>query len=390
MTNFGSPVLLQKRGKMKTSADVIIIGSGIIGCSTAYYLAKKGKSVIVLEKGKVIGYGGSSRNGGGVRQSGRDKRELPLAMHGVQNLWPHLSEELGTDVEYYQQGNLRLGKTDEHLNILQGLTATAVSLGLDVKMINGEEVREVCPHLSNEVIGASWCQSDGHANPLLTTLAFHNKARQLGVSFLTGQNVLSIKIVAGQARKVVTSTGVFEAEKIVLAAGYESRAISQTVGVDVPMKTIALDTLITDAQPPMFYQMLGTAMADFYGHQTTHGSFVFGGGSPLDTSTIDGNADHPPVSATAATCKGILGYIPALKHAKVVRSWVGFIDWCEDKVPVISHVEEVPGLILACGLSGHGFGIAPSVGTVLSQLACDETPSIDISELGYDRFAERG
>jgi len=374
---------------MKTNADVVIIGGGIIGCSTAYYLAKKGKTVIVLEKGRVIGYGGSSRNGGGVRQSGRDKRELPLAMYGVQNLWPHLSEELETDVEYYQQGNLRLGKTEEHLKILQGLTATAVSLGLDVKMINGEEVRAICPHLSDDVIGASWCQSDGHANPLQTTMAFYNKARRLGVCFRTGQDVLSIKTVAGRARKVITGSGEFEAEKIILAAGYESRAVSQSLGVDVPMKAIALDTLITEAQPPMFYQMLGTAMADFYGHQTTHGSFVFGGGSPLDSGSIVGVGDHPPVAATAATCKGILGYIPALKHAKVVRSWVGFIDWCEDKVPVISPVEEVPGLILACGFSGHGFGIAPSVGTVLSQLACDEKPSIDISELDYKRFSDR-
>ena len=373
---------------MKTNADVIIIGGGIIGCSTAYYLAKKGKTVIVLEKGNKIGYGGSGRNGGGVRQSGRDKRELPLAMYGVQNLWPYLSEELGTDVEYYQRGNLRLGKTDEHLKILDGLTDVAVSLGLDVKMISSEEVREICPHLSNEVIGASWCQSDGHANPLLTTLAFYNKANDSGVRFLFEQSVLAIKKVAGRAKKVVTTSGEFEAEKIILAAGYESQAISKTVGVEVPMKKLALDTLITDAQPPMFYQMLGTAMADFYGHQTTHGSFIFGAGTPLDSGTIKSVVDHPPASATASTCKGILSYIPALKHAKVVRSWIGCIDWCEDKVPVIDHVEEVPGLILAFGFSGHGFGIAPSVGTVLSEMACDDPLSIDISELNYGRFSD--
>ncbi|MFT6928258.1 MAG: sarcosine oxidase subunit beta [Psychromonas sp.] len=371
---------------MKTNADVIIIGGGIIGCSTAYYLAKKGKSVIVLEKSKVFGYGGSGRNGGGVRQSGRDKRELPLAMYGVKNLWPNLSEELGTNVEYYQHGNLRLGKTDKHIEILKGLTATAVDQGLDVRMISGEEVREICPHLSDEVIGASWCPTDGHANPLQATLAYHNRARQLGVCFLTGQNVLSLKMVAGELRQVVTSDGVFEADRIILAAGFDSRPISQSVGVDVPMKPIGLDTLITDAQPPMFYQMLGTAMADFYGHQTTHGSFVFGGGSP---NSITSTAEQTPIEGTSATCRGILGYIPALKHAKVVRSWVGIIDMCEDKVPVLSKVKDVPGLILGCGLSGHGFGIAPAVGTVLSELACDETPSIDISGLGYERFAGR-
>jgi len=371
---------------MRTTADVIIIGSGIIGSSTAYYLAQKGQSVIVLEKEKIIGYGGSSRNGGGVRQSGRDKRELPLAMHSVQNLWPHLSEELDTDVEYYQEGNLRLGKSEEHLKILQGLTDDAVSQGLDVKMISGEEVREICPHLSDEVTGASWCPSDGHANPLLATLAFYRKARQLGVSFLTEQNVLSIKKIKGRARRVVTSTGEYEAEKIILAAGYESRAISQTVGIDVPMTKILVDTLITDVQPPMFCQMLGTAMADFYGHQTTHGSFVFGGTAPLKIADVHEKSPHPPVIATAGTCRGVLGYLPSLKNTKVVRTWVGCLDQCVDKVPAISQVEEVPGLIIACGFSGHGFGIAPAVGTILSQLACDEPPSIDISELSHDRF----
>ena len=94
---------------MSNCAEVIIIGGGVIGCATAYYLAKAGTSVIVLEGSDHIGNGGSSRNGGGVRQSGRDPRELPLAMYGIRNLWPHLSEELETDCEYHQDGNLRLG-----------------------------------------------------------------------------------------------------------------------------------------------------------------------------------------------------------------------------------------------------------------------------------------
>ena len=97
---------------MSNVADVVIIGGGVNGCAAAYYLAKSGtKSVIVLEATNSIGHGGSSRNGGGVRQSGRDVRELPYAMYGIQNLWPTLSEELGVDTEYTQKGNLRMGKT---------------------------------------------------------------------------------------------------------------------------------------------------------------------------------------------------------------------------------------------------------------------------------------
>ena len=192
-------------------ADVIVIGGGVIGNATAYYLAKKGCSVIVLEKSDHLGNGGSSRNGGGVRQSGRDKRELPLAMYGIKNLWPSLSEELGTDVEYCQDGNLRLGKTEEHMKILSGLAENARSCGLDVRMISGEEVRDICPYLSEEVIGASWCPTDSHANPILTTLAFYKKARELGARFITGEEVTEIRKIRGKARQVITKENVYEA-----------------------------------------------------------------------------------------------------------------------------------------------------------------------------------
>jgi sarcosine oxidase subunit beta len=371
---------------MKNSADVIIIGAGIIGNATAYYLAKKGKSVIVLEKSDSIGDGGSSRNGGGVRQSGRDKRELPLAMYGVKHLWPHLSEELGMDVEYYQQGNLRLGKTKEHLKVLQGLTERAVGEGLDVKMISGEEAKEICPYLSDEVLGASWCPTDGHANPMLATLAYYRKARSLGVRFITGEEVLAIKKIRGRARVVVTQSDTYEADMIILAASYESRQIAATVGIDIPMKKAALEVLVTEAQPPMFYQMLGTAAADFYGHQSTHGSFVFGGTSGFEEVAKDDGTPVTDSLTVSCICRGIMKYFPCLEEVKIVRTWAGWIDVCKDHVPVISTVEEVPGLILACGFSGHGFGIAPTVGTLLAQMAAGEETVLDISAFRYNRF----
>jgi len=371
---------------MNRNADVVIIGSGIIGSSTAYYLARKGFSVIVVEKSKNIGDGGSSRNGGGVRQSGRDVRELPLAMYGVRNLWPKLSDELDMDVEYYQEGNLRLGKTQAHLDILQGIVDKSKPLGLDLKMITPREVREICPYLSDEVIGACWCPTDGHANPLLATLGYYRKARKLGVKYYLEEEVLSIRKIKGRARQVVTRDHIFEGDRIILAAGLESRSIAGTVGIDIPMSGILLEVLVTEAQPPMFYQMLGTAAADFYGHQSTHGSFVFGGTSGFDAVNKDNGTPVNSSLTASSTCRGILGYLPVLKDAKVVRTWAGWIDYCVDAVPVISHVEEVPGLILACGFTGHGFGIGPTVGTLLSQMAAEEKTVLDISAFRYDRF----
>lgn len=371
---------------MGNTADVIIIGGGIIGCATAYYLAKKNVSVIVLEKDKSIGNGGSSRNGGGVRQSGRDPRELPLAMYAVEHMWPTLSEELGVDVEYHKEGNLRLGKTKKHLEILQGLTDKAQACGLNVNMIDANEVKRINPYLSDEVIGASWCPTDGHANPLTATLGFYKAARALGVRFYTGEDVIAIKKIKGIANTVVTKKNVYTGGKIILASGYASRKIAATVGIDVPMQNVLIEALVTEAEPKMFNQMLGTADADFYGHQTNHGSFVFGGASGYEEMNKD-DGTQPTSSITApCICRGIMKYIPNLADAKIVRTWAGYEDVSADGIPVISKIDEVPGLILACGFTGHGFGIAPVVGKLLSELGTDQQTTLDLKEFRYDRF----
>lgn len=371
---------------MGNTADVVVIGGGIIGCAVAYYLAKKGSSVIVLEGSDHIGNGGSSRNGGGVRQSGRDPRELPLVMYGIKNLWPTLSEELEVDCEYHQDGNLRLGKTEKHLEILQGLTDRAVKVGLDVHMIDGDEVRRINPYLSNEVIGASWCPTDGHANPLTTTLGYYKAARKLGAHFISGEKVVELRKTKGKIRQVITENDIYEADTVVLAAGLDSRKIAATVGIDVPMQAAMLEALVTEAEPHMFDQMLGTAEADFYGHQTKHGSFVFGGSSGLEGYTKD-NGTPVCCSLTASCiCRGIMKYFPDLADAKIVRTWAGWMDRTADGVPVLGEVEEVPGLIMACGFSGHGFGIAPAVGHELADLIIEGTTQIDLSALHYDRF----
>ncbi len=368
------------------TADVIIVGAGVIGCAAAYYLEKKGYNVLVLEKDDYVGNGGSSRNGGGVRQSGRDPRELPLAMYGIEKLWPTLSEELGADVEYYKKGNLRLGKTEQHKKVLEGLTERAVACGLDVRMITGDEVREINPYLSEEVYCASWCPTDGHANPMRTTLAYYRAARKLGARFITGIEVLELKKIKGVLRQVVTDQGVFEGDTVVLANGLGARKVAGTVGIDIPMNSALLYALVTEAEPRMFDQMLGTAEADFYGHQTTHGSFVFGGTTGFET--VDKDNGTPMIAANAAPCicRGILKYFPMLENAKIVRTWAGWMDHMVDGVPMIDTVEEVPGLVVAAGFSGHGFGISPAVGMTLSELVAGEPTTIDISGLKYDRF----
>lgn len=371
---------------MIKTADVIVIGSGVIGCAAAYYMEKKGMSVLVLDQDESVGNGGSSRNGGGVRQSGRDPRELPLAIYGVENVWPTLSDELGVDVEYHKEGNLRLGKTETHKQILTGLTEKAVACGLNVRMIDAEEVRKINPYLSEEVTCASWCPTDGHANPMTTTLGFYKNARALGVVFHMGEKVVKLEKVHGKLRRVCTKTTVYEADQVLVAAGYASRFLTQTVGIDVPMRKELIEALVTEAEPKMFPQMLGTADADFYGHQTNHGSFVFGGATGMESTVLDNGTNRTSSLTAPCICRGIMKYIPKLADAKIVRTWAGYEDLSIDGIPVISKVEEVPGLLLACGFTGHGFGISPVVGQLLAQLAAGETPMLSLQEFRYDRF----
>jgi sarcosine oxidase subunit beta len=372
--------------RMSNCAEVIIIGGGVIGCATAYYLAKEGTSVIVLEGSDHIGNGGSSRNGGGVRQSGRDPRELPLAMYGIRTLWPHLSEELETDCEYHQDGNLRLGKTEKHREILEGLADRARACGLDVRMIDGDEVRRINPHLSHEVTVASWCPTDGHANPLTTTLGFYKMARRLGARFITGEPVTELRTVKGKIRKVITTNNVYEGEQVLVAAGLHSREILGTVGIDVPMDGSLLEALVTEAEAPMFDQMLGTADADFYGHQTKHGSFVFGGSSGLEPFYKDNGTPVTSSRTAPCICRGIMKYFPELADAKIVRTWAGWSDRSADGVPVLGAVDEIPGLYAACAFTGHGFGISPAVGDQLAKLIRTGSTDVDLSPLRYDRF----
>ncbi len=368
------------------NADVIIVGGGIIGCAAAYNLAKDGVSVIVLEGSANIGNGGSVRNGGGVRQSGRDPRELPLVMYAIKNIWPNLSDMLDTNVEYHQQGYLRLGHSEKNKQILEGLTDRAVKCGLDVRMITGDEAREINPYLSDAVTCASWCPTDGHANPLTATMGYYKAARKLGAHFISDEKIVELRKVKGRVCQAVSASGnIYEGSKIILAAGYESRFIASTIGVDIPMQPVLLETLVTEAVSPMFWQMLGTADADFYGHQTDHGSFVFGLNCGLEPYAKPGKPVSSSIASSAA-CRGIMRYFPSLEDIKVIRCWAGWMDSCADHVPVISPVEEAEGLILACGFSGHGFGISPAVGLVLSQMAQDKETVLDMHELRYDRF----
>ncbi len=374
----------------RKTAEVIIVGAGIIGCSAAYYLAKQGVDTLVLEAGD-IGGGASVTNGSGVRQNGRDLRELPLAMYGVQQIWPTLGEELGEDIEYQQSGNMRMGKTEEDERFLRGLVAQNVAAGLtEMRMLSREEVFELNPAAAPDVTCGFFNPSDGHANPMRTTLGFYIRARQLGARFVRGEKVLALAKHRGAIRRVITENDTYEAERVIVCANYPSRAILRSVGVNIPMLPAYTEAMVTEALPPIAAPFLGSATVSFYAQQQRNGTFVIGGEREYELY----DADHQPPVTLSPTAPYIarvfLEYLPSLRGAKILRTWSGLLDMMVDLVPVISPIGEVPGLLAGCGFSAHGFGIGPAAGLSLAQMAIGQPPPVNLDALRYNRFFEAG
>lgn len=374
---------------MNKTSDVLIVGAGIMGCAAAYYLAKRGVKARVLEKGDIA-CGASGRNGTAVVCSSREKGDMPLAMYGIRNLWPTLQEELEADIEFSLDGNLKVGVTDADRAALEKEVAHSRALGVqDIRMISGEEARERLPILSPEITCAKFCPSDGHDNPMRTTLAYYRKARYLGAEFVTGAKVVELRKYRGRIRAAVTEDGdVYEADAVILCAGMPSLGLMHTVGLTIPMTEKFCEMVITESVRQICdpFPFTHTARESWYIKQQRNGTLLVGCMTPYLTYDADYKKPVNTLPLIPWDIHSLLRYMPALSGVKVVRAWCGSLDKSWDDLPTVSRVEEVPGLILACGFTGDGFALGPSVGYVLAQLAVGEEPVVPIDALCYSRF----
>ena len=250
--------------------DVIVIGGGISGTAAAYELARTGVAVTLLEKGDLASMA-SGWTLAGVRQSGRDPAELPLAMAAVLR-WAELADELGTEVEYRQEGNLRLARTSEEIPIVSELVRTQRALGLDLVLLpDAAAVRAVAPALADTVLAASYCRSDGHANPTLAVRAFAAAAERHGAAIRVGVEVKSIHATGGRVHGVATTAGPVAADVVVVAAGVHSAALCETIGLALPLTVRHATIVQTVPLPPLVRQVLGVANADFAGGRRCRG-----------------------------------------------------------------------------------------------------------------------
>ncbi len=372
---------------MANTADVVIVGGGVMGSAIAYNLAKEGLKPAVIEKGDIGGEASGS-NGGGVRQSARNLKEMPLAMESIR-MYGHLHEELGMDVEYVREGNLRLCTTQEEVETMRRAVENQKAVGLDLEMLDRRQILDINPYVGENVLGASFCPTDGHVNPLLVTYAFFKKAKALGARYHTHEEVRDIRLRKGRVAAVVTDKQVIETDLVVNAAGVAGRQVANLVGLDIPMRPVFSEALITEPYPPLFRQMIGHAKGLFYGRQTVHGPFFWGGF--VGTEQFIHRQGKPLFHFIGpAISRMVIDFFPVLRDIHVIRMWSGLIAQMSDGIPVLGLVEEVPGFVFATGFSGHGFGLAPVIGRIISELIMDCEVSVPIHDFCYGRFYRGG
>jgi sarcosine oxidase subunit beta len=366
-------------------APAVIIGGGIVGGATAYYLAKRGLKAVVLEK-RAIGVEASARSAGGVRAQCRNRLERMLAMASIK-LWEGLEAELGMDVEYVQGGNIRLATTESRMDQLRAEAEEELADGLTVEVWDRAVLNRRSPFLSDMFIGAKYCPTDGIANPILATWAFARAAEQAGATILTHTEAVDVEVQAGQVTSVLARN---QAESITLktpllihAGGAWTPQLAKSLGVAVPVTPARNFIGVTEPVAPLFTEFFSSHDMRLYFRPARKGH-IHVGCVGLTSGTFDKAV--PPEGLPHLARLSLM--VPALGHVKLLRTWAGTLAMTPDHLPIIGPVEGLQGYLIAAGFSGHGFCLGPIVGKLLSEWVVDGEPSIALDRLNLSRFSE--
>ena len=364
--------------------EIVVIGGGVIGCSIAWHLAMKGAGVTLLEQG-ALASGASGASAGGVRQQGRDLRELPIAIRAIAR-WEQLEQELDADLHYRREGHLTVIEHEDDMPAVEAGVAAQREVGLALDIVTGADLRELAPGLAETVIAGTYSPNDGHANPILTTQAFARAAAREGATIRTGVAVTGIDVSGGRVTGVVTDAGPVRCDHLVVAAGLWSPLLAGPLGIDLPITGFAPQMIATDPMPMQLRQVLGARSRLLSLKQVPSGNYVIGGGWPGDIDLPAGVAT-PRLESITGSIHDASAIWPALAGAKMERVWVGVEALAADEVPILGPLPGVDALTLAAGFSGHGFALSPAIGELIAGQIVDGAPALPLDALGFDRFA---
>jgi len=429
------PALSSRVERLPEQVDVVIAGSGIMGCATAWQLAGQGLSVLVLDKAGLASQQ-STRAWGFVRQQARDPAEVPLMMAAIP-LWERLEEALQLPLEWRQGGCLYLAETPEQQQKYEDWLKVAANFGLGTRLLGRVEVAQRIPALNDPALGALYTANDGQAEPRRVAPGYALRAIERGAVFVEGCGVTGIDRAAGAICGVQTERGYVKTRHLLIAAGASSWRLVESLGLELPQQAVRCTVSRTSPGPDVGAQ-------SFIGHgvgfrQRADGSINLADETQAD---IDLNLDYlrgarhylphlpehragfsfklngalfhdlrqrlpgsersvngpvlgerdPQVKANASRVfqaqTNLAKAFPALRDVKVVESWAGLIDVLPDGIPVLDAPPEVPGLLIATGFCGHGFAMGPIVGQLMSQWIHKGEPGMDLHAFRLRRFTD--
>jgi glycine/D-amino acid oxidase-like deaminating enzyme len=414
------------------TADVVVIGGGIVGVSTAWFLAKQGVDVVLCEKGHIAGEQ-SSRNWGWVRCQGRDTRELPMMLDSM-NIWDGLEVEIGEDVGFTRAGCLYMTRSEKVLGKYADWLAIAREFGLDTQVIEGKALDKHVSGASSRWLGAMYTASDGRAEPHTAGPAIARAAMRSGAKVLTACAVRGIETEGGRLSAVVTEHGSIQTSTALCAAGAWTSMFCRSLGISVPQLQVRGTVARTSPAEVIlngnvFDKKIGIRRRQDGGYTIAHGSvldhfitpatfrypfkfvpallneisalrisigrpfldelmtpkkWALDEESPFERNRVLSPEPNPTVLKNIR--KNLNEVFPQLGDTRIVEAWAGMVETTPDVVPVMCEYDDIPGFYIATGLSGHGFGIGPGAGKALAAMLTGADAGIDMAPFRLSRF----
>ncbi len=383
---------------MKSRAEVVIIGAGIMGLSIAYHLAKRGiTDVVVLDRGYLCG-GASGRNGGGVRAQWSSEANIRLMLESIR-MCRDFAHEMKINVWLRQGGYLFLTRTEEKRRALEASVKLQSECGLPTRMLSPREAKQIVPELDTDgITAASYNPDDGVVFPWPFVWGFAQGARKLGVEVETFREVVGFHTKGSRIEGVVTRAlphsgrkaadgkeEVIRTAKVVNAAGAWSPEIARLLGVELPNRPHRHEICSTEPLKPWLKPLVADLTDGLYFSQSTRGEIVGGVGQEHVPHGINQDSSHAFLGRYA---RSLVRACPILGEVKVLRQWAGCYDITPDANPIVGEVDDIEHFYQASGFMGHGFMMAPIIGKLIAQVMVEQTPLEMFERWNLRRFRE--